>query len=90
MEVLKADNGIVRGYIITLTILPIIFFLTVILTWWFVPNGIIGLIIGTMMTFFFGLGQIGKNMNNIKDYLETNERHFTKSPEQAAQAILLS
>jgi hypothetical protein len=88
LGVLKKGNGIVKGYMVTMVILPIIFIAVVWLTLTFVPNGIIGFAIGTGMTFLFGLGKIGRNLNNVRDYIETNQRHFTTSVEQATQAIL--
>lgn len=88
MKVLKENNGIVKGYLITLIILPIVFLATAIVTLLFFPNGIIGFLIGVGMTFLFGLGQIGKNKNNVTDYVETNKRHFATGLEEATLAIM--
>lgn len=88
MKILKENNGIVKGYLITLIMLPIIFLATAIITFLFFPNGIIGFLIGTGMTFVFGLGQIRKNKNNVTDYIETNKRHFATGLDKATIAIM--
>lgn len=90
MKVLKENNGIVKGYFITLIILPIIFSATAIITLLFFPNNIIGFLIGTCMTFLFGLGQIGKNQNNVTDYIEVNKQHFAMGLEEATIVIMQS
>lgn len=87
MKILKEENGIVKSYLITLIILPIIFSATAIVTLLFFPNNIIGFLIGVGITLFLGLGQTGKNRNNITDYIETNKRHFTTSLDEAIIAI---
>ncbi len=88
MKVLKENNGIIKRYLITLTILPVVFSATIIITLLFIPSGLIGLLIGMGMTLLFGLGQIGKNKNNISDYIEVNKRHFTINSEETEFIIM--
>lgn len=90
LQALKPKNGIVKGYLISMIILPIVYLAVLYLTWRFVPNGLVAFLIGTGMTFLFGLGQIGKNKNNVADYMETNQRHLNVSPEEALRIIIHS
>lgn len=85
---LEENNGIVKRYLITLAILPLALFGVVSITFLFIPNGLIALSIGIGMAILSGLGQLGKNKNNVVDYLETNKRHLRISPEEAMFLIV--
>ncbi len=89
-SLLKPDNGIIKRYLTSITILFVIFVGTVVIILWLIPNGIIGFGIGTVLTLIFGVSKLGKNVNNVSDYLEVNERHFTKNLEEVSIAIMLS
>ncbi len=77
--VLNKNNGIVKGYLITLLILPLIFLSAITITFIFFSTYLIGFLIGVGMTLLFGIGQIGENENNIKDYFQTNEKHLNNT-----------
>ena len=70
------DNGIVKRYVISLTILPLIFMVVSYFVYAIFPQLFSGFIFGGAMTLFFGLGKVGKNPSNISDYVEANEKYF--------------
>jgi len=76
LKVLKPDNGIIKSYFGSLTILGVIFLMMVIITYSVFPNGLVGILFGIGMVFLFGIGKIGRNEKNIIDYIETNKEHF--------------
>lgn len=88
LGLMKKENKIVRGYIISLVILSVIF---VAITWavfHYFPNQFVGFLVGCGFSFVFGIGKIGKNKNNISDYVQSNERFFLVHPGQVIEAIL--
>ena len=85
---LKRTNGIIKRYFVTLAILPIVLLVTIAITLLFFSSGLAGLSIGMVMTTLFGLRQIGKNKNNVRDYIETNKQHFAVSTEEATFLIM--
>lgn len=88
MKLLKQNNGIIRGYFISLIILSIIFLIMIMITKSIYPNGLIGILFGGGMVLLIGLGQIGKNAKNISDYVETNKDRFLETPETIKYLIL--
>lgn len=52
------------------------------------PNGLIGILFGGGMAFLFGLRQIGRNENNIQDYIETNKDKFLENAQTVKYVIL--
>jgi hypothetical protein len=85
---LKVNNGITKRYMISLAILPLVLLAVIGITFLFIPNAIIALVIGMGMAILFGLGQIGKNKNNVSDYLETNKQYLEISPEEVLFLII--
>src|SRR5690606_22078069 len=88
MKLLKENNGIIKGYLITISLLSSVFFVASLVTFMLFQRGVVGFLIGIGMTFLFGLGQIGKNQNNVRDYVEVNKRHFKTSVESVVNAIM--
>ncbi len=70
------DNGIVKRYMISLTILPLVFMVVSYFVYVIIPQLFSGFIFGGVMTLFFGLGKVGKNSSNVSDYVEANEKYF--------------
>jgi len=88
IKMLKENNGIIKRYLISITILLLIFSVTIIITFLFIKGGFIGLLVGVGMAFLFSLGKIGKNQNNINDYVEVNKRHFVVSLDEVVGVIM--
>lgn len=85
---LKSGNKIIRNYLISSLLLSTIFVTVYWLISTFFPIGKIGFIFGLGATLFFGLGKIGKNKENVSDYVETNQKNFTEHPGKVIEAIL--
>lgn len=85
---LKKDNNIVRNYCISLVVLSSIYLVIFLLIKNFFPNSSTAFLIGTVATFVFGLGKVGRNKANISDFVETNKDRFTENPGKVIEAIL--
>lgn len=59
LKVLKPNNGIIKRYFVTITILVLIFLAMFIITNKIFPSGLIGILSGGVMVFLMGTGQIG-------------------------------
>lgn len=88
IKMLEENNNIKKRYFISIIIFLLVFLITIIITFLFIKSGFIGLLIGVGMTFLFSLGKLGKNQNNISDYVEVNKRHFRSSLEEVALIIV--
>jgi len=88
MKLLKEKNGIIKGYLASLLILPIIFLVTILITISFFPSGLAWFLIGGGMVLLLGIAQIGKSDGNIRDYMETNKQHFLDNPKTVFHAIM--
>ncbi len=88
LNVLKKRNGIIRQYSITILILITVFMGMFFITNNVFPNYLFGILFGAGMALFFGIGKTGRNQSNINDYVQTNFRHFTKSPEEITLLII--
>jgi len=76
-KLLKSNNGIIHRYFISLILLAFIFLIVFKLIQFFIPNALLGFIIGGIAALFISLNKIGQNPDNIKDYVETNKKFFT-------------
>ncbi|MDO8657602.1 MAG: hypothetical protein Q7K55_02580 [Candidatus Levybacteria bacterium] len=85
---LKENNNIVRNYCVSLIIISSIYFGIYLLVHNFFPNTVTGFLAGTVATFVFGLGKVGRNKANISDFVETNKDRFTEHPGKVIEAIL--
>jgi hypothetical protein len=85
---LRVNNGIIRRYMISLIILSLTFLTITGITFLFIPNAMIALVIGMGMAILSGLGKTGKNKNNVVDYLETNKQYLGISSEEALLLII--
>lgn len=81
-------NGIVKRYIVSLIILISILLIAIITTFFFIRSGFNGFMIGIGIASLLGLGKTGKNTNNVRDYLEVNQRHFTENLEEITLSIM--
>jgi len=88
LKVLKENNGIVKKYLVSLLILSLMFLAMTFITNSIFPNGLMGIIFGGGMACLFGLGQIGRNENNIQDYIETNKDKFLENAQTIKYIIL--
>lgn len=88
LKVLKPNNGIVKGYFISLIILGIVFLAMVMIINSVFPSGLIGILFGGGMVFLFGIGQVGRNEKNIGDYIERNKEHLLMTEGEAKYVIL--
>jgi len=76
------NDKIIRNYLISVTILSIVFIIVTFCIYKFFGNGMIGYFIGCLFSFFGGIGKLGGNPSNISDYLETNKRYFKENYEK--------
>lgn len=87
---LKPDNPIVKRYINSVVLLTIIYFGISYAIYTFFPEAARGFTIAAIAVLVISAGKMGKNANNIQDYIETNYNHFTdegkKMLDQAAEA----
>jgi len=85
---LKKGNKIIRNYLFSLLILSTILLITLyILYSFFIGMVFAGFVWGGIMVIIFGAGKIGKNPNNITDYLQVNRNQFTADMEEITSAI---
>ena len=84
---LKHKNGIKKGYTFNVIIFPLVYLGILWVINNYFPAGTMGFLIGTGSSLFFGLGQVGANKNNIADYFQVNQRHFTASQEDVLQQV---
>lgn len=75
-NMLNKGNGIVKKYIASMTILLVIFLAALVIIFFFLPGGVIGFIIGALVSVLVSLNKLGFNQNNFSDYCDTNKRHF--------------
>ena len=73
IKMLEENNNIVKRYLISLIILLMVFLIIIIITFLFFKSGFIGFLVGVGMTFLFSLGKLGKNQNNIGDYMDKHQ-----------------
>lgn len=77
---LKENNRIVKGYFVSMAILTGVYLTVLFLVVVFIPGSASrGFIGGSFFPVLFGLFQLGRNKNNVSEYLRVNERHF-KAP----------
>ncbi len=76
LGMLKNDNGIIRGYIISTLLLSTIFIGVTYLVYRFANSGFIGYAISVIFVVILGIGKVGNNRNNLSDYTETNKRYL--------------
>lgn len=88
LKLLKVNNGIVKRYLVSLTLLTLIFLVMIIITFNVYPKGLIGLLFGGGMAFIFGIGRIGRNEDNIIDYIQLNKERFFVTAEKVKDVIL--
>lgn len=86
INMLKENNGIIKRYFFSILILFIIFLTSIMITFLFFKTGFGGFLGGAIIS-LFGLGKIGKNKNNIDDYIKVNERFFTADLDNIAIVI---
>lgn len=85
---LKKNNNIARNYLISLVIISSIYLGILVLIINFFPGALTGFLVGTAATFLFGIGKVGRNKQNISDFVETNKDRFTEHPGKVIEAIL--
>jgi hypothetical protein len=88
LKLLKEDNDISRNYFISLIILPCLLALVSVVVFSFFPSTTVGYILGCGMALFFGLGKVGKNQDNIVDYIQSNKQYFNLDEESIISAII--
>ena len=86
-DLLNKNNGLIKGYLISIAILSLIFIGSLYMVYVFFSSLIVGFFIGLIMTLVFGLGKVGKSANNISDYIQTNQAYFKAAPEEIVSAI---
>jgi len=82
------DNKIISNYKRSMALLTLVLIGAYLLINWFNPSGTIPFFFGVGLSLVFGTGQIGKNKNNIGDYLETNKAKFAVEPQVVLQSII--
>lgn len=81
-------NNIINNYKRSMVLLTLVLIGAYFLINWFNPSGTIPFFIGVGSSLVFGIGQIGKNKNNVGDYLETNKAKFAVEPQVVLQSII--
>lgn len=85
---LKKDNKIMRSHFISLVLLSSIYLGIGVAIFIFLPNILIAYLIGTVIPLIMGMGQLGKNKNNVSDYIETNKNDFSQPIEKITEYII--
>lgn len=75
-NLLKANHGIARRYLISSLILFFVYLFTVLALYWTTDGGFKGFVGGSIFSLILGVLKTGKNQDNIRDYMQTNSRYF--------------
>ena len=86
-DLLNKNNAITKRYIYSLLLLSLIFIAISYGIYVFIPQILGGYIFGGIMIMVLGIGKIGKNMNNISDYLNSNRKYLKTDDEVIIEAI---
>lgn len=76
LNLLKKNNGIIKRYIISIIILSTIFLSIAFAINAFSPSKYGAFIVGSVIALIFGISRIGKNKDNIQDYVNTNKKYL--------------
>ena len=81
-NLLKKGNPANKHNLISLTLLSIIYIisLSIIIIWF--PGILVSFLVGNVLVFLFGIGQLGANPNNLSDYLNSIEKYFEEDVER--------
>jgi len=87
-NLLVKNSPIVKKYWTSISILGITFLFVSGLVYIFCPSAALnGYIIGSIFSFFISIGKVGKNNNNMQDYIRIQGRYFNK-PEEDVMSFL--
>lgn len=87
LDMINKDNGIIGRYCISLIIISVIFLGITYIIYIFFTQLLSGFIIGGILVIIFGIGKVGANPDNIKDYLVSNSKYFKASGDEIFGAI---
>lgn len=87
---LKKDNGIVRNYYLSLFVMVLLYLGITFLIGVFFSNNLMNFVYGIIPTILLGLGKIGRNKDNISDFVESYKEKFTVHPGKIIETILTS
>lgn len=82
------NNNIIKSDVISLIILLSLFLFVFYISIIFSEVFFAGFIFGILWILLFGIGQIGKNSNNVSDYIQANARYFNIEKEEIAKIIM--
>ena len=88
-NMLVDNHSIIKRYWISISILVIVFVVSLGLIYVFGSvHALRGYISGIIFAFIFGIGKIGRNKNNIADYIDTQGRYFNKPAEDVVNFLM--
>jgi hypothetical protein len=90
LGLLKHDNKIIKNYYISVLVISLIYIVIALIVRSFFTNNFTAFIAGIIPTLIMGLGKIGKNKQNISDFVDTNKDKFSEHPGKVIESILLN